>query len=107
MAGGSRGADSREHGVAVAAAQVARQFEPDAVIGLGGGSSMDCCKGINFVYSCGGSIHDYHGVGKATSDLLPMIAIPTTAGTGSEVGRSGVVTIQFEDEKRVLDFNRE
>jgi len=54
------------------------------LVGLGGGSSMDCCKGINFVYSCGGRIHDYHGVGKATSDMLPMIAIPTTGGTGSE-----------------------
>lgn len=63
---------------------VARRCQPDLLIGLGGGSSMDCCKGINFVYSCGGRIHDYHGVGKATADLLPMIAIPTTAGTGSE-----------------------
>ncbi len=62
----------------------AAEFAPDLLIGLGGGSSLDCCKGINFVYSCGGSIHDYHGVGKATADLLPMIAIPTTAGTGSE-----------------------
>ncbi|TWU63028.1 NAD-dependent methanol dehydrogenase [Crateriforma conspicua] len=59
-------------------------FQPDVLVGLGGGSSMDCCKGINFVYCCGGSIHDYAGVGKATTDLLPMIAVPTTAGTGSE-----------------------
>jgi alcohol dehydrogenase len=62
----------------------AAEVKPDLLVGLGGGSSMDCCKGINFVYSCGGRIHDYHGVGKATTDLLPMIAIPTTAGTGSE-----------------------
>ena len=62
----------------------AREVKPDLLVGLGGGSSMDCCKGINFVYSCGGTIHDYHGVGKATCEMLPMIAIPTTAGTGSE-----------------------
>jgi alcohol dehydrogenase len=62
----------------------AAEVQPDLLVGLGGGSSMDCCKGINFVYSCGGTIHDYQGVGKATCDLLPMIAIPTTAGTGSE-----------------------
>ena len=62
----------------------AAEVKPDLLVGLGGGSSMDCCKGINFVYSCGGRIHDYHGVGKATTDMLPMIAIPTTAGTGSE-----------------------
>lgn len=63
---------------------VAREFQPDLLVGLGGGSSIDCCKGINFVYSCGGSMHDYHGVGKATGELLPMIAVPTTSGTGSE-----------------------
>lgn len=62
----------------------AAEVKPDLLIGLGGGSSMDCCKGINFVYSGGGSIHDYHGVGKATADMLPMIAVPTTSGTGSE-----------------------
>ncbi len=67
-----------------AGVQRAKEVKPDLLVGLGGGSSMDCCKGINFVYSCGGSIHDYHGVGKATCDMLPMIAIPTTAGTGSE-----------------------
>lgn len=62
----------------------AADVQPDGIIGLGGGSSMDCAKGINFVYSCGGTIQDYWGVGKATTDLLPMIAVPTTAGTGSE-----------------------
>ncbi|RIK73257.1 MAG: alcohol dehydrogenase [Planctomycetota bacterium] len=62
----------------------ARGFRPDAIVGLGGGSSMDCAKGINFIYSCGGRMQDYWGVGKATGPLLPMIAVPTTAGTGSE-----------------------
>ena len=62
----------------------ANAFRPDLLVGLGGGSAMDCAKGINFVYSCGGSMADYHGVGKATSELLPMIGVPTTSGTGSE-----------------------
>lgn len=62
----------------------ARKFRPDLLIGLGGGSSMDCAKGINFVYSCGGRMQDYWGIGKAHSPMLPMIAVPTTAGTGSE-----------------------
>lgn len=64
--------------------EAAKKFTPDLLVGLGGGSSMDCAKGINFIYSCGGEIKDYWGVGKATAPMLPMIAIPTTAGTGSE-----------------------
>ena len=63
---------------------VAKEFRPDLIVGLGGGSSMDCAKGINFLYSCGGRMQDYWGEGKATGPLLPMIAVPTTAGTGSE-----------------------
>ena len=63
---------------------VAQDFRPDLIIGLGGGSSMDCAKGINFLYSCGGRMQDYWGQGQATGPLLPMIAVPTTAGTGSE-----------------------
>lgn len=63
---------------------VAKEFRPDLIIGLGGGSSMDCAKGINFLYSCGGRMQDYWGQGKATGPLLPMIAVPTTSGTGSE-----------------------
>lgn len=64
--------------------QVAQQWQPELVIGLGGGSSMDCAKGINFLYTNGGQMKDYWGVGKARQPLLPMIAVPTTAGTGSE-----------------------
>ena len=64
--------------------EIAKQFQPDLLIGLGGGSSMDCAKGINFLYCGGGKMQDYWGIGKATEQMLPMIAIPTTAGTGSE-----------------------
>ena len=54
------------------------------IIGLGGGSSMDCGKGVNFLLTNGGRIEDYWGVDKASEPMLPMIAVPTTAGTGSE-----------------------
>src|SRR5205823_5178450 len=56
----------------------------DSLIGLGGGSSMDCAKGINFLLTGGGAMQDYWGFGKAVQPMLPMIGIPTTAGTGSE-----------------------
>ena len=52
-----------------AGVQIAEEFRPDLLIGLGGGSSMDCAKGINFIYSCGGKISDYWGVGKATAPM--------------------------------------
>ena len=70
----------------------ARAFQPDLIVGLGGGSSMDCAKGINFLLSCGGRMHDYHGRGKATGPLLPSIAVPTTAGTGSETQSFALIT---------------
>jgi alcohol dehydrogenase len=56
----------------------------DSIVALGGGSSLDCAKGINFVLTNGGRMEDYLGYGKATKPMLPMIGIPTTAGTGSE-----------------------
>lgn len=67
-----------------AGVEAARRFRPDLIVAIGGGSSMDCAKGINFVHSCGGRMHDYHGRGKATGPMLPSIGVPTTAGTGSE-----------------------
>lgn len=64
--------------------RLAESLRVDGLIGLGGGSSMDCAKGINFVLTNGGSISDYKGYGKASKPMLPMIGVPTTAGTGSE-----------------------
>jgi alcohol dehydrogenase len=76
----------------VAGVAVAKRHQPELLVGLGGGSSMDCAKGINFVYSCRGRIQDYWGVGKALYPMLPMIAVPTTAGTGSETQSFALIT---------------
>lgn len=62
----------------------AREAGADGLIGLGGGSSMDAAKGANFILTNGGQMKDYWGVGKATRAMLPLLVIPTTAGTGSE-----------------------
>jgi len=68
--------------------QAGREFAAplkiDSIIGLGGGSSLDCAKGINFLLTNGGQMSDYWGHGKARQQLLPMIGVPTTSGTGSE-----------------------
>lgn len=63
---------------------VAKANQIDLIVGLGGGSSMDCAKGINFLLSNGGRMEDYWGTGKAKLPMYPMIAVPTTSGTGSE-----------------------
>lgn len=64
--------------------ELARRERIDFIVGLGGGSSMDTAKGCNFLLTNGGEMKDYWGVGKASKPMLPLIAIPTTAGTGSE-----------------------
>jgi alcohol dehydrogenase len=64
--------------------EAARTHDTDLFVGLGGGSSMDTAKGCNFIFTNGGAMRDYWGVGKATKPMLPLVAIPTTAGTGSE-----------------------
>ncbi|PQO39048.1 alcohol dehydrogenase [Blastopirellula marina] len=70
----------------------AQQHQPELIVGLGGGSAMDCAKGINFLLTNGGEMKDYWGVGKATQEMLPMIAVPTTAGTGSEAQSFALIT---------------
>ena len=69
----------------------AAPFAPDSIVGFGGGSSLDCAKGINFLLTNGGTIAQYRGYAKASTPLLPMIGIPTTAGTGSEAQSYAVI----------------
>jgi alcohol dehydrogenase len=70
----------------------AARHDIDSIVALGGGSSLDMAKGINFVLTNGGDIGDYRGYGKAALPLLPMIGIPTTAGTGSEAQSYAVIS---------------
>jgi len=57
----------------------------DGFVAVGGGSCIDTAKGASFIVTNGGSMVDYQGFGHATEPLLPIVAVPTTAGTGSEV----------------------
>jgi len=78
--------------VVEACVAVAREQRVDFLVGLGGGSSMDTAKGCNFLLTGGGRMEDYWGIGKATRPMLPLIAIPTTAGTGSECQSFALIT---------------
>lgn len=75
-----------------ACTDVARNASIDLIVGLGGGSSMDTAKGCNFILTNGGRMEDYWGTGKATRPMLPMIAVPTTTGTGSECQSYALIT---------------
>jgi alcohol dehydrogenase len=78
---------------------VAKAAGIDCLVGLGGGSAMDTAKGCNFILTNGGRMQDYWGVGKATRPMLPLIAIPTTAGTGSECQSAALITDEATHQK--------
>jgi alcohol dehydrogenase len=78
---------------------VAKASGIQAIIGLGGGSSMDTAKGCNFLLTNGGQMKDYWGVGKATKPMLPLVAIPTTAGTGSECQSAALIADEATHQK--------
>lgn len=78
--------------VLAAGCEFAAPLKVDSIIGIGGGSSLDCAKGINFLLTNSGRMQDYVGYGKASKPMLPMIAIPTTAGTGSEAQSYAVIS---------------
>jgi alcohol dehydrogenase len=67
-----------------AAAAVGRAHGADFIVGLGGGSALDCAKGANFLLTNGGRIEDYWGWNRASRPMLLSIGVPSTAGTGSE-----------------------
>jgi len=69
----------------VLVADAVRDFAPDVVIGVGGGSCLDMAKCVALLLTHGGSPQDYYGELKVPGPIMPLIAIPTTAGTGSEV----------------------
>ncbi|MBI3191567.1 MAG: iron-containing alcohol dehydrogenase, partial [Pedosphaera parvula] len=79
--------------------KVARAAGIDTIIGLGGGSAMDTAKGCNFILTNGGRIQDYWGVGKAAKPMLPFLAIPTTAGTGSECQSAALIADEHTHQK--------
>lgn len=74
------------------AADAFKESGADFIIALGGGSPMDVAKAVGVVAKYGGSITEYEGGGKVPGDIIPLIAIPTTAGTGSEVTAFSVIT---------------
>jgi alcohol dehydrogenase len=79
--------------------ELAQAVRVDSLVGLGGGSSLDCAKGISFLVTNGGRMSDYRGHGKAAKPLLPMIGVPTTAGTGSEAQSYALISDAFTHAK--------
>ncbi len=77
----------------------AKEAGVDALVAIGGGSAMDTAKGCNFMLTNGGRMQDYWGVGKATKPMLPFIAIPTTAGTGSEMQSAALIADEQTHQK--------
>lgn len=84
------------------AATMAKEFQADAMVALGGGSSIDCAKAINILQTNPSPINQYDGVNLVKNPTKPLIAIPTTAGTASEVTVVSVVTDTTAKKKMVI-----
>jgi alcohol dehydrogenase len=91
-----------------AAVAVARASKPDVLVALGGGSAIDTAKGCNFIHTNGGVMVDYRGsaTDRIARPLLPLIAIPTTAGTGSEVQSHALIADAVTHEKMACGDSR-
>ena len=84
-------ADPPEH-IVDSAVGAARAMEADLVIGFGGGSSMDVAKLVAVLANGSQALHQIYGIGNVTGSRLPLVQVPTTAGTGSEVTNIAIVT---------------
>jgi alcohol dehydrogenase class IV len=88
------------------AAELYREAGCDGIVGLGGGSSMDAAKGAGVVAANGGSILDYSGRDRVPGRVPPLVCVPTTCGTGSEVTFVAVITEPERHFKAVLVSRR-
>jgi len=86
----------------VAGVAALRAGECDGVIAVGGGSSIDVAKAVAVVASSGGRMPDYEGANRISGRQAPLIAVPTTAGTGSEVTRNTIITDVERDVKMLI-----
>ena len=87
------------------ATDIGRRNEVDCVIGIGGGSSLDVAKAASVISKTKGRLDEIFGIEKVTGTRLPLILIPTTAGTGSEVTYSSVITAA-DGKKKVVISNK-
>src|SRR5690606_28602041 len=78
--------------IALAAAEEARRFGPGAIVGIGGGSNMDLAKITAVLVTHGGDLSQYFGWNNVPGPVLPIVCVPTTSGTGSEVSHAAVLT---------------
>jgi alcohol dehydrogenase len=78
--------------VVEASGALARSFAPDVVVGYGGGSALDAAKLVALLVSHGGNLAEYYGENAVPGPVVPLVAVPTTAGTGSEVTPVAVVS---------------
>ena len=85
--------------VATKAAEMAKNVKANVLIALGGGSAIDTAKSAALLVTNGGYLKDYAGVNKVVKPILPLIAVPTTAGTGSEVTIFAVMSDPDKHEK--------
>jgi len=91
-----------EFGVVMRGAEACREAGGDLLVAVGGGSVLDTAKGMNIVLSLGGEIADYQGFGLINEPLGPLVAVPTTAGTGSEVTGYSVIRDEATESKQTL-----
>jgi alcohol dehydrogenase len=87
------------------AAAIAREAGAEILIAIGGGSPIDTAKGIRILLTLGGEYADYEGYNVIDQPLMPLIAVPTTAGTGSEVTPIAVV-LDEEDQRKINVVSR-
>jgi alcohol dehydrogenase class IV len=85
----------------IKALERAKNFKPTGILGFGGGSSMDIAKLISLLVGTEQDIENIWGVGNAKGPRLPLVLIPTTAGTGSEVTPISIITLEDDQKKGV------